>query len=132
MTSLSSSDSWSVEQLLEAVAHLSPADQREFQRRFAARQTDNGHSEANETLLKQAAQTRLPAASERRLRRFIVRSERGQLTPRELADYQSLAQEAQRIDSLRADALAKLARLQGRSVQAVKAALEREGHTHGA
>jgi hypothetical protein len=116
-----------VEQLLAAVEHLSPAEQREFRRRLAARQTANGSSRLDEATLVQAARTRLPAATERRLRRLIARSERGQLTPQELADYQSLAQEAQRIDAARVEALAELARRQGRSVQAVKATLEREG-----
>ncbi len=74
----------------------------------------------------------MPVAAERRLRRLITRSERGRLTPKELTDYQALAQEAQRIDAARADALAKLSRLQGRSIRAVKAALEREGRTDDA
>lgn len=132
MTPFPGSGSWNVEQLLEAVEKLSPADQREFQRRLAGRQAANGSRNPEEAKLIQAAQARLPAASERRLRKLIARSERGQLTPRELADYQALAQEVQRIDALRADALAKLSRLQGRSIRAVKAALDREGHRDGA
>lgn len=132
MALLPKSGSWSVEQLLEAVEQLSPAEQREFQRRLAARQAANGSPGPDEAMLTQAAQARLPAAAERRLRRLIARSERGQLTPRELADYQSLAQEAQRIDAARAEALAELARRRGRSVQAVKTTLDREGRTDGA
>ncbi len=132
MTPLQQLGTWSVEQLLEAVEHLSPAEQREFQRRLSARQAANGDSGSDEAALIQAAQARLPAAAERRLRRLIARSERGRLTPKELADYQALAQETQRIDAARADALAKLSRLQGRSIRAVKAALERQGHTDGA
>lgn len=131
MTLLPKSGSGSVEQLLEAVELLSPAEQREFLSRLADRQAANGSSRPDEATLVQTAQARLPAAAERRLRRLIARSERGQLTPRQLADYQSLAQQAQRIDAARAEALAELARRQGRSVQAVKAELEREGHTHG-
>ena len=110
MTSLPRSGSWSVEQLLEAVEQLSPAEQSEFQRRLAARQAANGSPQPDEAMLVQAAQARLPASAERRLRRLIARSERGQLTPQELTDYQHLAQEAQRIDAERAEALAKLAR----------------------
>jgi hypothetical protein len=101
--------SLSVEQLLEAVDHLSPAEQREFQRRLATRQAHNGSQGMDQGSLIQAARARLPAAAERRLRRLIARSERGQLTPQELADYQSLAQEAQRLDAARAEALAELA-----------------------
>ena len=77
--------------------------------------------------LVRAARARLPAAAERRLRRLAARSERGQLTAKELADYQSLAQEAQRIDTARAEALAELARRRGQSVRAVNAAIKREG-----
>ena len=82
----------SVEQLLEAVDHLSPTQRREFQRRLAARPDRNGDRAADEAALIQAARARLPAAAERRLKRLIAKSERGQLTPKELADYQTLAQ----------------------------------------
>ena len=133
MASLSGFDPLSVEQLLEAVEHLSPAEQREFQRRLTARQAEkDGGSGPGEATLVRAAQSRLPAAAERRLRRLIARSERGRLTAKELADYQSLAQEAQRIDAARAEALAELARRRGHPVQAVKAAIEREGRTDDA
>ncbi|HKI30448.1 MAG TPA: hypothetical protein VKA46_01055 [Gemmataceae bacterium] len=71
-----------------------------------------------EATLIQAARGRLPAAAERRLRRLIAKSERGDLTPKELADYQALAQDAQRIDAARAEALAELARRRGQSVKA--------------
>lgn len=132
MTPLTGTSSRSVEQLLEAVARLSPAEQREFQRRLSAGQATNGSSGPDEAALVQAAQARLPAAEDRRLRRLMARSERGQLTPQELSDYQSLAQEAQRIDALRIEALATLAQRRGQSVQAVKAALDRQGRKHGA
>ncbi len=75
----------------------------------------------DEETLVRTARARLPAAAERRLRRLIAKSERGQLTPKELAGYQSLAEQAQRIDAARAEALAELARLRGQPVQAVQA-----------
>jgi hypothetical protein len=78
MASLPGSGSWSVEQLLEAVDRLSPAEQREFRRRLAARQAVNGGPGSDEAALIRAARARLPAAAERRLRRLIVRSKRGQ------------------------------------------------------
>lgn len=131
MASSPGSGSLNVEQLLEAVERLSPTEQREFQSRLAARQAVNGCAGSDEATLVQTAQTRLPATAERRLRRLIARSERGQLTPQELADYQSLAQEAQRIDAARTEALAQLAHLQGRSLRAVKAALDRKGDADG-
>jgi hypothetical protein len=124
MAPLPGSGPWSVDQLLEAVEHPSPAEQREFQRRLAARHAANGSPGPDEATLVRTARARLAAAAERRLRRLIARSERGQLTPKELAEYQSLAQEAQRLDAARAEALAELARRRGQSVQAVKAALE--------
>lgn len=113
----------SVDVLLEEVERLSPAEQQEFQRRLAARQLTNGGPGPDEATLVRTAQARLPAPAERRLRRLVARSERGQLTPKELADYQSLAEEAQRIDAARAEALAELARLRGQSVQAVQASI---------
>jgi hypothetical protein len=51
----------------------------------------------------------LPAGAQRRLKRLIAKSERGTLTPKELSDYQALAQRAERIDVQRAVALAKMA-----------------------
>lgn len=78
---LPESGSWSVEQLVEAVEHLSPAEQREFERCLAGRQAANGRPEPDEATLIQAAEARLPAEDERRLRRLIARSECDQLTP---------------------------------------------------
>lgn len=83
----------------------------------------------DEKTLVRTARARLPTASERRLRRLLAKSERGQLTPKELANYQSLADEVQRIDAARAEALAELARLLGQSVQAVQARIA--GRTDG-
>jgi hypothetical protein len=111
-----------VEQLLEAVEQLSPAERRDFQHRLAAPQAANGRPEPDEATLVRAARARLPVAADRRLRRLINRSERGQLTPKELTDYQALAQEVQRLDATRAEALAELARRRGQSVQVVQAA----------
>jgi hypothetical protein len=63
---------------------------------------------------------------------LIARSERGRLTGDELAEYQTLAQEAQRLDSARVEALAELARRGGKSLRAVKAEIGREGGANGA
>jgi hypothetical protein len=122
----------SVEQLLEAVDHLSPPQRREFQRRLAARRTRNGGPVPDEAALIRAARARLSATAERRLKRLITRSERGELTPKELAEYKALAQEAQRVDAARATALVALARRRRQSVEAVKAELGCEGETNGA
>ena len=114
-------DSLSLEQLLEAVARLSPAKMREFERRKAERRSDQGNDGPDEATLVRAARARLTAAAERRLKRLIGRSERGRLTRDELAEYQALAQEVQRLDAARAEATAELARRRGKSVRAVKA-----------
>ena len=78
------------------------------------------------------ARGRLPAAAERRLKRLIARSERGRLTRDELPEYQALAQEVQRLDAARAEALAELARRRGKSVRAVLTEIGCEGGTDGA
>ena len=101
-------DSLSLEQLLEAVDRLSPAKMREFERRMAARRRGHGNEASDEAALVRAARVRLPEAAERRLKRLIGRSERGRLTGDELAEYQALAQEVQRLDAARAEALAEL------------------------
>jgi hypothetical protein len=124
-------DSLSLEQLLEAVDRLSPAKMREFERRMAARRADQKDGGRSEATLIQVAGVSLPAATERRLKRLIARSERGILTRDELAEYQSLAQEAQRLDAVRAEALAELARRRGKSVRAVKAEIRCEGGADG-
>ena len=123
--------SLNVEQLLQAVEQLSPAEQREFERRLVARQGANGSTGPNDAALIRAACARLPAAADRRLRRLVARSERGRLTAKELADYKSLAQEAQRLDAARAEALAELARRRGQPVQAVRAELDCQGPGDG-
>jgi hypothetical protein len=125
-------DSLSLEQLLEAVDRLSPAQMRELERRIAARRLNQGNEGTDETTLVRASMVRLPAAAERRLKRLIALSERGKLTREELAEYQALAQEVQRLDAARAEALAELARRRGMSVRAVKAEIGCEGGADGA
>jgi hypothetical protein len=122
----------SLEQLLEAVDHLSPAQRLEFERRLAARRAEKGNEGSDEATLVRAARVRLPADDERRLKKLIATSERGKLTEKELVEYQALAQEVLRIDAGRAEALAELARRRGKSVRAVKAEIGREGGTNGA
>jgi hypothetical protein len=125
------SGSLSLEQILEAVERLSPAKMREFERRMAARRSGPRNDRSDEAALVRAACVRLTAAAERRLKRLIARSERGTLTRNELAEYQSLAQEVQRLDAARAEALAELARRRKKSVQAVKAEIGYEGVKDG-
>ncbi|MBV9126283.1 MAG: hypothetical protein JO112_23280 [Planctomycetes bacterium] len=132
MASTSGPSRLTVEEILEAIGQLSLVEQREFQRRLAIRQAANGNAESEEAALVRTARAHLPATAERRLRRLIARSERGQLTPKEVNDYRSLAQEAQRLDAARALALAELARRWGRPVQAIQAEINAEGPTDDA
>ncbi len=73
---------------------------------MAARRSDQENERSDEATLVRTAKVRLPAAAERRLKKLIVRSERGSLTREELAEYQALAQEVQRLDVAHAEALA--------------------------
>ena len=114
-------DSLSLEQLLEAVDRLSPAQMRELERRMAARRSDQRKDRSDEARLVRAAKARLTPAADRRLKTLIARSERGRLTREELAEYQALAQEVQQLDAARVEALAKLARSRGKSLESVKA-----------
>jgi hypothetical protein len=122
----------SLEQLLEAIDRLPPAQRRELERRLAGRRVDDGNEESDEATLVRAARVRLPAAAERRLKSLIARSERGLLTPEELAEYQALAQEVQRLDAARAEALAELGRRRGKSARSAKGGIRGEGGRDGA
>jgi hypothetical protein len=114
--------SLSLEQLLEAVDRLSPTQKREFERRTAARhRSDPRKDRSDEAPLVRAAKAQLTPAADRRIKTLIAQSERGRLTPDELAEYQALAQEVQWLDAARAEALAKLARSRGKSLRSVTA-----------
>jgi hypothetical protein len=121
----------SLEQILDAVDHLSPAQVGELERRLAARRAKSCNEAIDETTLVRTATRGLTAASNRRLKHLIARSERGALTPTELPEYQSLAQEVQRLDAARAQAIAELARRWKKSVRAVKARIASEGGKDG-
>jgi hypothetical protein len=122
----------SLEQLLEAIDRLAPEQRCELERRLARWRVEGGTEESDEATLDRSAEVRLPAPAERRLKRLIARSERGLLTPEELAEYQALAQEVQRLDAARAEALAELARRRRKSVQSVKGEISSEGGRDGA
>jgi hypothetical protein len=121
-----------LEQILEAVAQLSPAEMDELEHRLAARRVENGNEGLDERTLVRSARCRLTAAAEHRLKELIVRSERGALTPSQLTEYQALAQEVQRLDAVRAQAIAELARRRGKSVRAVTGEIGCEGGEDGA
>ena len=122
----------SLEQLLEAIDRLAPVQRRELERRLAGQRVEDGDAESDEATLVRAAKIRLPAAAERRLKRLIARSERGVLTPEELTEYRSLAQEVQRLDADRAEALAELGRRRGKSTRSTRGEIRGEGGRDGA
>jgi hypothetical protein len=105
---------------------------REFERRMAARRGAQRNEGSDEATLVRAARIRLPAEAERRLTTLIARSERGILTSDELPEYQALAQEVQRLDAARAEALGERARRRGKSVRAVEAEIRAESGADGA
>lgn len=107
----------SLEELLDAVQQLSPADLHEFKRRFAAWENANGRWPDDEAVLVQHIKARLPPVEGRRLQRLATKSEQGILTPKELAQYRLLAQWAERLDAKRAAALAELVRRRGQPAQ---------------
>lgn len=121
-----------LEELLEAIDRLSSAQRRELERRLARRRAGDGGEESDEAPAVQAAEVRQPAAAERRLKRLIARSERGLLTPEELAEYRALAQEAQRLDAARAEALAERGHRRGTSARSAKRETRGEGGRDGA
>ena len=122
----------SLEQLLEAIDRLAPAQRRELERRLAWRRAEEGDEESDEATLVRAAKVCLPAAADRRLKRLIARSERGLLRPEELAEYRAVAQEVQRLDAARAEALVELGRRRGQSVRSTKGGISGEGGRDGA
>lgn len=132
MATRSVSVPWTLEQLLEAIKHLAPAERHELQRQFLAWQNENGTPEKNEEELLQAAAAHLSTTAERRLRRLISKSEQGTLTPKELNEYRSLAQQAEQVDVTRAAALAELIRRRSQHAPIVRAETGAEGDADGA
>ncbi len=132
MASRPASAPWSMAQLLEGIKQLAPAERRELQRQFLAWQAENGGLVQNDDELRQAARARLPVAAERRLRRLIRKSEQGTLTPKELAEYRTLAQRAEQLNAERAEALAELTRRRGQPAHRVRKQTAAEGAADGA
>lgn len=121
-----------VEHLMAAVKQLSPAELREFKRRFTQWQEQDSKQADEEAALIQATKARLPAADERRFKRLIAKSERGTLTPKELEEYRSLAQQAERLNVTRVEALAELVRRRGKPVRVIMREIGWEGGDEGA
>lgn len=108
-----------IDQLITAVKQLPPTQLHVFTRRLSAWQTKSRKESDEETGLIAAAQVRLPATAERRLRRLARKSEQGLLSAKELEEYRALAQQAEQMNAQRVEAVAKLARRWGKPVSAV-------------
>jgi hypothetical protein len=106
---------------------LTPDELREFKRRFAEWQRDNGGQADEETALVQACHARLSEEDDRRLKKLIAKSERGALRPNDLEDYRALVRRAEKLDVTRLAALTQLARRWGKPVRAVMEAIGWEG-----
>ncbi len=108
-----------VEHLMAAVKQFSPDELHEFKRQFTEWQGQNGRQTAEEARLIQATKMRLSAAEARRLKRLIAKSERGTLTPKDLDAYRALAQQAERLNVTRLEALAALVQRRGKPAHVV-------------
>ena len=108
-----------VEHLMAAVKQFSPDELHEIKPQFAAWQGQNGEQIIEEVRLIQATKMRLPVTEARRLKRLIAKSERGTLTPKELDVYRALAQQAERLNVTRLEALAELVQRRGQPAQVV-------------
>jgi hypothetical protein len=116
----------------QAIHHQSPAELGTSQRSITEGQDRNGKQAEDEAVLVQATRTRLPASDERRFKRLIGKSERGTLSPKDLAEYQALARQAEQLDVKRLEALAELVRRRGKPVAVVMKEIGWRGGTDGA
>lgn len=117
-----------VKHLMAAVKQLSPAELHEFTLQFAAWQKRNSkHTDdkqtAEEIAFIQMTKVHLPATDMRRLKQLMAKSERGTLIPKELDEYRALAQRAEQLNVMRAEALAELVRRQDQPVNSVMEAI---------
>jgi hypothetical protein len=101
-----------VEHLIAAVKQLPPAELHKFEREFTEWQQSNGTHTDEETKLLSCikANSRLPAAAQRRYEFLRRKCERIDLTENELAEYQSLLQRLEARNVKRLEALLALAR----------------------
>ncbi len=118
-----------VEQLVNAVKQLSPAEWREFQRQLTKWRKQNGKQEKTEANLLACVEenSRLPAAEQRRYERLRRKCERRTLTERELTEYQSLLQQLEARNVKRIEALIALAKRRGTTLRGVMAQLGLKG-----
>ena len=108
-----------VEHLMAAVKQLSPIEWREFQQQLAAWQAHHGAREATEaewvTCIK--ANSRLPAATQRRFNRLRRQRQVETLAPAEAEELQTLWQRVEAMNVVRLQALTTLAQRRGTEVK---------------
>jgi hypothetical protein len=114
-----------VEHLMVAVKQLSPAELHEFMQQLATWQQHNGQPAAEEAALLECIQanSRLPAAEQRRYERLRRKCERRTLTERELTEYQALLQQLEARNVKRIEALIALAQRRGTTLRGMMAEL---------
>jgi hypothetical protein len=108
-----------VPQLMTAVKQLDSNELLEFQCRLAEWRQQNGMETQQETELIQACKIRLSVADEKRIKKLIAKSERGDLSAKELEEYRSLAKRAESLAVTKLAALTQLARLWCQTVPVV-------------
>lgn len=108
-----------VEHLIAAVKQLPAAELHEFERKFAKWQKRNGtHTDEEAQLLACIqANSRLPAADQRRYERLRRKREHRDLTENEFAEYQSLLQQLEARNVKRLEALLALAEKRGTTLR---------------
>jgi uncharacterized phage-associated protein len=109
----------SVEHLLAALKQLSPSELREFTRRFAEWEQQNGKQAENEaTLLARIKRdSRLPITLQRRFNHLRRKRQAEKLTKSEAKELQEIWQHVEQMNAARLEALTELARLRGTDVR---------------
>jgi hypothetical protein len=113
---------------ITVVKRLPPSELHKFKRQFLEWQKQN----REEAMLLQAAQARLPATTERRLKQLIAKSERGTLTPKELEEYRDLGKQTEQLNVKRVEALAELAKRRKKPVRVIMNEIGWESGENGA
>ena len=118
-----------VEHLLLVVKQLSPAELREFTRKLAEWQEQNGKQAEEEAALLASIEenSRLPETSQRRYEQLRRKCERRTLTEHELAEYQSLLQQLEARNVKRIEALSALAQRRGMTLRGIMTELGLKG-----
>lgn len=99
-----------VEELLDAVAKLSPAEQAQFERGFKALR--QRRASLKEKVARRAESYQLPPKQQQRLRELLDKNKEGLIIPEEEKELDALLEELDRRNLLLADEMQKLAHQQ--------------------